>query len=63
MSDKKPDAQKRGYKVGGESLAYDLRVRISAETAKRLAEYAKRHKTTRADAARRILDAALNPDE
>ena len=62
MSDtKKPE--KRGYKVGGVNLSCDVRVRITTEDAKRLAEYAAKHNTTRAAAARQLLHDALNPDE
>lgn len=64
MSDaKKPEKAKRGYKVGGEALACDLRVRLDAATAAQLAETAKRKKTTRAAIARQILQDALKPDE
>lgn len=60
MSDAtKPTKQKRGYKVNGVKLEYDLRVRIDSDTAKRLAEYAQRQHQTRAAAARDILRDAL----
>ena len=61
MSDTKPEKVKRGYRMdGGKALSYDLRVRLDAETAERLARYAARHKTTRAAAARSILQSALD---
>lgn len=65
MSDKqqKPEKQKRGYKIGGVRLEHDIRVRVTAADAQRLAEYAAEHETTRAAAARELLHTALNPDE
>ena len=62
MSDTKK-TEKRGYKVGGVNLAADIRVRVTAEDAERLAEYAAKHGTTRAQAARELLHSALNPDK
>lgn len=64
MSDtKKPEKAKRGYRVGGAALAYDLCVRLDADTVKRLEAAAKSRGTTRAQVAREILQSALNPDE
>lgn len=61
MSDKKPEKkEKRGYRVGGQPLAYDLRVRIDAETAEKLAEAAAKKGTTRAAYARSIIHDALS---
>lgn len=62
MSDEKKEQKpKRGYMVGGESLCYNLRVRLDAETAQRLAERAKRDGATKADIARQILKDGLSP--
>lgn len=65
MSDtQQPEKKKRGYRIdNGKALCYDLRVRIDADTVKRLEAAAKRKKTTRAAIAREILQSALNPDK
>ena len=62
MSDKKP--AKRGYRMEhGAALSYDLRVRITGDMEKALKQYAMKHNTTRAAAARSILQAALMKPE
>ena len=55
-----PEKKKRGYMVDGVRLAKDCRVRLTAEDAERLAEYAKKFSTTRAAAARALLHDALH---
>lgn len=62
MTDKaKPEKVKREYRLNGEALAVDLKVRIDADTAKRLTAAAKRQKISRAALARRILREAMQP--
>lgn len=65
MSDnQKAGKAKRGYRIdGGKALCCDLRVRLDAETAKKLAEAAERKKTTRAAIAREILKNALTAEK
>lgn len=66
MSDEKKTtkaAAKRGYRVGGVTLSYDLRVRITEADYKALQRYAKQHKTTAAAAARQLLQIALHSSE
>lgn len=60
MSDKAEEKTKRGYKVGGKALSYDLRVRLDADTAQRLEERARKDGTTRAETAREILKKGLS---
>lgn len=62
MSDEKKPA-KRGYRAGGVTLACDIRVRVTAADSELLTRYAKKHKTTRAAAARKLLHDALQPDK
>ena len=55
---------KRGYRIdNGKALCYDLRVRLDAETVKKLEAAAKRKKTTRAAIAREILKNALTAEK
>lgn len=64
MSDNtKTGKQKRGYRRGSEALAYDLRVRISAQTAAELGKLAEQEGTTRAQVARNILERELSKNE
>lgn len=63
MSDKETPKKKRGYRLDdGKALAYDLRVRMDAGTMQRLAKYAAKHKTSKAAAARSLLQSALSSE-
>lgn len=55
----KASAAKRGYRVGGETLSHDLRIRVGETDFKALQRYAKRKKTSAAAAARQILHDVL----
>lgn len=62
MTDKaKPGKVKREYRLNGEAMAVDLKIRIDADTAQRLTAAAKRQQISRAALARRILREAMNP--